>query len=132
MGGLRRRRPFIHPGSFRHVEDVDDVATFQNGMTDGADELDPQRGTPGEAGPHGPERSSRVGAGADLDEGNDEVAGDENCVFDEDEAPTPPRDAGGEPDGDGGLSRALPRKVPGAARGAGAAVPGERACDATG
>ncbi|MBK6405701.1 MAG: hypothetical protein IPN03_12105 [Holophagales bacterium] len=74
----------------------------------------------------------RVVPGPDLDERNDEVAGDEEGVLEEYEAPAPACDAGGEPDGDRGLPRAARREIPGASRGTGPALPGERAGVAAG
>jgi hypothetical protein len=86
-------------------------------VADGGGELDPRHGASREAGPGGGERLTGVVPGGDLQERDDEVAGDEEGVLDENEALPPARDAGGEPHGDGGLPRTAPGEGLGASRG---------------
>ena len=81
------------------AEDLDPVAALEYGMPGRSDGDDPRREPPAEARPGCPKGLSRIGLLGDLDEGHDEVPGDEEGVLDEDEA-SPVRHARGEPDAD--------------------------------
>jgi len=123
--GARERRALFH------FEDLDRVTPLQYGVADRASRGEERRGSPREAEPGGGQGFPRIGPAGDLDERDDEVAGNEGGVLDENDAPVAPREAGSEPHGDGGLSRAARREGLGTSRGEGAAVPCERARLAT-